>query len=67
MRYLGWCACIALLSHASYSPPARMLVTNELGNNVTDVDLTTNTVRKTFTVGQRPRGIVVSPDQKTAS
>ena len=39
-------------------------VTNEKGNSVTVLDLDRLTVRKTIPVGQRPRGVVASPDGK---
>src|SRR5262249_47671495 len=42
----------------------RLFVSNEGGNTVTDIDLKTNTVRKTFPVGNRPRGMALSLDGK---
>ncbi len=56
---------IALLAPA-VAGAQRLYASNEGGNSVTDIDLKTNTVIKTFPVGNRPRGIALSPDGKRA-
>ncbi|MDO5704385.1 MAG: hypothetical protein Q4G49_04835, partial [Paracoccus sp. (in: a-proteobacteria)] len=42
----------------------RIFVTNERGNDVTVLDGTTHEVIGHFPVGNRPRGITISPDGK---
>ncbi len=44
----------------------RLLVTNEESGDLTVMDLATRKVTATIPLGKRPRGIVVSPDGKTA-
>ena len=56
----------ALLSTALIVPALATdaFVSNEKGNSVSVLNLETLTVKKTIAVGQRPRGIIASPDGK---
>ena len=51
------CAAAPALAYTAY-------VTNERDNTVSVVDLDKMETVKTIPVGQRPRGIVISPDGK---
>src|SRR3954447_4261207 len=62
------CAPItALFLGLSFAAPVRaetVLVSNEKANTVTVLDAASLAVLRTVPVGQRPRGIVLSPDAK---
>jgi YVTN family beta-propeller protein len=42
-----------------------MYVTSRDAGTVTEIDMKTNVVKRTFTVGGRPHGLVISPDGQT--
>ena len=53
-------------SEAPPLPPGpRLFVTNEVGNDLTVIDVRTAKAIATITVGKRPRGLVLSPDGAT--
>ncbi len=52
-------AVVALCAEPTY----RLFVTNEAGDSVTVIDSRTGKVEKTIAVGDRPRGIGLSPDR----
>ena len=59
---------VALLLVGAVVPMAHaetVFVSNEKGNSIAVLDAKTLTVQKTIRVGQRPRGIVLSKDNKT--
>jgi len=43
----------------------RLFVTNEMSGDLTEIDAATETVVRTVPLGKRPRGIKISPDQKS--
>src|SRR5206468_7000683 len=51
-----------VLGHARAGAEVRVFVTNEKSDNVTVIDAATRKVIQTIPVGQRPRGVAVSPD-----
>ena len=53
---------LILLATANPALAARVYVTNEKGNDVTVLDSETLEVIGTYPVGNRPRGITISPD-----
>src|SRR5262245_28504910 len=59
---LGALALTVLLTSPVAAADVRVFVTNEKSNDVTVIDAATRTVVKTLPVGQRPRGVTVSPD-----
>src|SRR5690606_41109348 len=48
---------------AAAEPTHRLFATNEKDNTVSVIDSRTNKVETTIDIGQRPRGIGLSPDQ----
>ncbi len=55
---------LLLLLPISFAQADTAYVTNEKDDTVSVIDLDTWTVTRTFEVGQRPRGIALSPDNK---
>ncbi|WP_414683395.1 beta-propeller fold lactonase family protein, partial [Methylophaga sp. UBA5088] len=56
---------LVLASTAAWAEPShRAFVTNEKDNTVSVIDTKTNEVINTINIGERPRGIGLSPDQK---
>src|SRR5881409_1952521 len=43
----------------------QLWVSNEVGNTITVISPRTNAVRATIAVGKRPRGLALSPDNRT--
>src|SRR5574341_761209 len=64
-RALTLAAAGLLLLAAGHPSAPRLFVSNETGNTVSVVDLTTNTVTATVEAGRRPRGIGASPDGRS--
>jgi YVTN family beta-propeller protein len=61
-------ACVAALAFGWAGVPAHaytVYVSNEKGNSLTVIDSETLQVLTTIPVGQRPRGIMLSRDDKT--
>jgi len=62
-RWLGAIVLLAVLGPSALATAeVRVFVTNEKSNDVTVIDAATRAVVKTVAVGQRPRGVTVSPD-----
>jgi YVTN family beta-propeller protein len=59
---LGW---FSLMACGPQKKGLRVYVTNEASGDVSVIDATTDRVIQTIAVGKRPRGIQVSPDNKT--
>ncbi len=57
-------AAMALTAAAGRAEAYMVYVTNEKDNSVTVIDSEKQEVVKTFKVGQRPRGIIMSKDGK---
>src|SRR5690349_24925060 len=57
-------AAAALILVSGAAQARELFVTNEKGNSVTIIDGDTLKVTATVPVGNRPRGIVISPDGK---
>jgi len=57
---------LVLMSTSAWADPTyRLFVTNEKGNSVSVIDSRSGVVETTLEIGDRPRGIGLSPDQKT--
>ena len=57
---------LVLVSVSAWADPTyRLFVTNEKSNTVSVIDSRTGKVETTLEIGDRPRGIGLSPDQKT--
>jgi len=57
---------LVLLSTSVWADPTyRLFVTNEKSNSVSVIDSRTGKLETTLEIGDRPRGIGLSPDQKT--
>src|SRR5262245_5384347 len=59
---------LLLLFFISYSliPAPFAYFTNQLSNNVTPIDIATNTTEPTVAVGSLPLGIAITPNNQTA-
>jgi YVTN family beta-propeller protein len=63
VRLLGALVLVILLApHHDARAEVRVFVTNEKSNGVTVIDAVPRSVVKTIALGQRPRGVAVSPD-----
>lgn len=57
---------LVLVSASAWADPTyRLFVTNEKSNSVSVIDSRTGTLETTLELGERPRGIGLSPDHKT--
>jgi PQQ-dependent catabolism-associated beta-propeller protein len=57
---------LVMVSASAWADPTyRLFVTNEKSNSVTVIDSRTGEIETTLEVGERPRGIGLSPDKKT--
>ncbi|MEO0760969.1 MAG: hypothetical protein AAFZ09_04050, partial [Pseudomonadota bacterium] len=61
MRLIATASTLALLISAGTADAQIAYVSNEKSNDVTLIDTATMEVIKTVPVGQRPRGITISP------
>jgi YVTN family beta-propeller protein len=59
------CARRVEISRAEEPHGGRLLVTNEVGGDISVIDVSSKTVVATIPVGKRPRGIKLSPDGST--
>ena len=54
--------CAAMMQTVYASPTGRIFITNEKGNTVSVINGETLEVEKEIDIGDRPRGIGISPD-----
>src|SRR5579862_983767 len=59
-----WLCGLLVAAAACATARPRLYVSNEASNDISEIDLVTETVRRTIPVGKRPRGIRLSPDQR---
>src|SRR5581483_245026 len=62
--FLPFASCLLIFDFSVALAAPFVYVTNEKSDDVTVIDAATDRVVTTVKVGQRPRGIVVSPDNK---
>lgn len=58
-------ACLLALVHIASAQAHEIFVTNEKDNTISVIDARSLRVERTFQVGKRPRGIVISRDGST--
>ena len=65
LRYILATSLLILSANTWADPTYRLFVTNEKSNSVSVIDSRTGQVETTLEIGDRPRGIGLSPDHKT--